>query len=682
MAGRRKSFAALFTGVCLAIMACTAFALSLVVFINLRSIVYRQAETNIGETMHRLQEKVSTLLNDHALLLKHTAEATVSFIRMTGEVPQQELQEFFTRTMKTLPNVSYLYYVNNIKWNLPGGYFIMQTGWLPGEDYDQTQRPWFIDAKGMNGAMACTDPYIDHQTQEIAITISMTVFNEKQEAIGVVAVDVFVNDLDSIVKSAVTMPGQQMFLLNKAGLFLNHSDISAVMNKNFFTETGLDRYQQQALSSLSFTAMDDEVFIYTSRIPNTDWVLVSTTPVKTIFAEVNAMIARLILIGLGLLAAAAALSVVFTRKMLTVPIRELERIAEALADMDFSVDIQKFRPDEIGNIQQALIRIRDSLRKAIDELNDHLLKAVAIGKQLNMVIMESSESLGVINGSLDVMEHETWDQMASVARPSNAIEEIAGSIDSLNTAVYTQAAHIGESSAAIEQMVTNIGSIRTVVGKVGKTTGALGKSSAAGHTMLTKLAEEVFRMHEQSATLQNANKTIADIAGQTNILAMNAAIEAAHAGESGKGFAVVAQEIRKLAELAGKESEGVSAEIKKLEQAIERIGGVSQETVAAMDTIFTTIKDLDGSFGVVNNAVDEQSTGGAQILAALKTIQDMTGQVREGTETIRRQSGSIHAEMEKLRRTSEEVTGRAHEVRIAGGSIASFLEKAKTISVQ
>ncbi|MDR2484749.1 MAG: methyl-accepting chemotaxis protein, partial [Treponema sp.] len=595
MISRKKSFAALFTGVCLAIMACTAFALSLVVFINLRSIVYRQAETNISESMHRLQEKVSSLLNDHGLLLKHTAEAAVSLIHMTGEVPQQELRDFFTRTMKTLPGVSYLYYVNNIKWNLPGGYFIMQTGWLPAEDYDQTQRPWFTGAKRVNGAAACTDPYIDYQTQEINITISMTVFNEKQEDIGVVAVDVFVNDLDSMIKSAVTMPGQQMFLLNKAGLFINHSDINAVMNKNFFTETGLERYQQQALSSPLFTAMDGEVFIYTSAVPNTDWVLVSTIPVKTIFAEVNAVIARLIAIGLGLLAAAAALCAVFTRKMLTVPVREIEGVAEALANMDFSVDIQTFRPGELGNIQRALIRIRDSLRKAIDELNDHLLKAVDISKQLNTVIFESSDFLKVITGSLDVMENETEAQTVSADRTSRAIDEIAGSIDALNNAVHTQAAHIGESSAAIEQMVANIASIRTVAGKVGKTAGALGKSSSAGHTMLVKFAEEVSRMREQSATLQNANKTIADIAGQTNILAMNAAIEAAHAGESGKGFAVVAQEIRKLAELSGKESESISGEIKKLEQAIERIGGVSQETVSAMDAIFTEIKALDSS---------------------------------------------------------------------------------------
>ena len=162
---------------------------------------------------------------------------------------------------------------------------------------------------------------------------------------------------------------------------------------------------------------------------------------------------------------------------------------------------------------------------------------------------------------------------------------------------------------------------------------------------------------------------------------MNAAIEAAHAGESGKGFAVVASEIRKLAELATKESEGISTEIKKLEKAIERIGTVSQDTVAAMNTIFQEIKTLDSSFSQVNSAIEEQSVGGGQILTALKTIQDMTGQVRDGTGAIHQQSDSIYQEIVKLQQTSEDVTKRAGEVKLASENIAAFLEKAKEISV-
>jgi methyl-accepting chemotaxis protein len=181
------------------------------------------------------------------------------------------------------------------------------------------------------------------------------------------------------------------------------------------------------------------------------------------------------------------------------------------------VAIARFRADEIGDIQRALIKIRDSLRKAMDDLRAHLSSVTANSEHLNTVIVKSSDALGVITGNMDAMRNETDTQMESVAQTSAAIEEIVKSIDSLNRAVQTQAAHITQFSAAIEQMAANIASIRSTVAGVTKTTDTLSKSSAGGHTMLVKLTGAISRIQEQSATLQNANKTIADIAGQTNI---------------------------------------------------------------------------------------------------------------------------------------------------------------------
>ncbi|MDR2519257.1 MAG: methyl-accepting chemotaxis protein [Spirochaetaceae bacterium] len=364
---------------------------------------------------------------------------------------------------------------------------------------------------------------------------------------------------------------------------------------------------------------------------------------------------------------------------MTVSLQEIEHIAAALAERNFAVNIQKFRRDQIGNMQRALLKIRDNLQIALEELGEHLAKMTGSSSRLNTVISESSDALGVITTSMDAIQDKADSQMRSVDHTSASIAEIAGYIGSLDQAVKTQSARITESSAAIEQMIASTDSIRSVAAGTSKTTGALSASSGAGHKMLLQLAEELKRIEDQSAALQTANKTIADIAGQTNILAMNAAIEAAHAGEAGKGFAVVASEIRKLAELSGKESGSVSAEIKKMEQAIARIGNVSQETVKAMDRIFTEIKAMDSSFEVVRNAVEEQAAGSSQILSALKTIQDMTMQVQDGTGAIHQKSGEIQKEMSTLQKISQDFTGSVHEVRSASGSIANFLENAKKI---
>jgi len=365
---------------------------------------------------------------------------------------------------------------------------------------------------------------------------------------------------------------------------------------------------------------------------------------------------------------------------LIMPIRELRNMADTLAKRDFNIAFKKRRNDELGEMQEALLLIRDNLQKAIDELQKHLQKIMANGKQLNAVIEESFDNTTLITDNMETMQKESDTQFESVTRTAVSVDEIVKSINSLNVAVQTQVSHIGASSSSIERMVENIDAIRSTMQNSKSIMETLANSSAAGNTMLSKLAQEVKRIHEQSATLQNANKTISDIAAKTNLLAMNAAIEAAHAGETGKGFAVVAGEIRMLAELSSKESNGISEEVKKMEEGITLMTSVSNKTMETMETIFAAIKNMGDAFSTVNNAVEEQAAGGSQILTALKSIQDATEQVRGGTRTIHDQSGLIHSEVETVQQISKNVAAQSREVKSAGINIVSHLKRAKEIA--
>jgi methyl-accepting chemotaxis protein len=651
----------------------TTVSLSLIFFYNLRKTITDSTELNMRTSMAHSRDMVISAIKEHEDLTGYAASGIVYLFK-------EDIVGFLHDIAGKLTNCLDLYYTNNHVWNQAGGFAAFAGGWIPDDDWDNTQRDWFIDAKNARWHIAFSEPYVDAETGEIIVTLSMTVFDGKGEDIGVIADDVTINDLQDMINETRAFPEQEIFIINADGLYITHEDTGAVMEKDFFTELGLEQYRQKVLCSDDFFIMDQTIVIYASAIPHTGWVLVTVVPASVIFAGYNNFILRLVLISFAILVAVAIVSSMLTHRMLSAPLTGLMRISDALAALDFTVNINQFRTDEIGDIQRALIKIRDSLKAAIEKLNKNLQKITGNSERLNAVIAESSNSLEVITGNMEKMKLDAESQTESVRETSGAIDKIVGSIDSLNDAVYAQATHITQSSAAIEQMVAHIDSIRQVAGNAGKTADTISESSSTGQTKLLKLVDEINAIHQQSEILQNANKTIADIAAKTNLLAMNAAIEAAHAGEAGKGFAVVASEIRKLAELSSKESNSISSEINKIEQRITQITAVSSDTVRSMETMFTEIKALDQSFGVMNNAVEEQSAGGSQILTALRALQDITGKVKEGTDNIQHQSGAIQKAAITLESISQKVAQQAIEVNTASGKITAHLENAKELA--
>ena len=392
----------------------------------------------------------------------------------------------------------------------------------------------------------------------------------------------------------------------------------------------------------------------------------------------------LVLVGILLSVTVSALVFgYFMSRSISVPLGETATLSEEIAEGNLVPNMKLKalkRRDETGALARAMEKMLITLRESIGAIasaeEEARTASAELDKRLNNEVTEVRE----IGKTVSMIEQLSSRQNNGVDEANSALELIIQSLKDLNELIDTQAANVTQSSTSIEEMIGNITSVSSNVNNMNTAFQSLETASQKGQERMDITQEVIKRVAAQSGQLHDANSVINSIASQTNLLAMNAAIEAAHAGDSGRGFAVVADEIRKLAEMASIQSKEISSDISEISNSIEDLGSASRDTGDAFDEIQEQVKILGNYEQEIKQAMDEQLIGSRQIMEATAQLNDITSQVQDSSLSMMDANMSIVGQMAALKESSEELNERVGLIEKGTFSISSSIEDIQKVS--
>jgi len=410
---------------------------------------------------------------------------------------------------------------------------------------------------------------------------------------------------------------------------------------------------------------DIEFIIVPVKIGNSDmtWSITLGTTSAFILREVNAITRFTIIIAVIAILVTAVIIFFFSNSIT----RSVVNVAATLKDIsEGEGDLTKVIPesgnDEVSELSHYFNLTMEKIKLLIIGIKDKSTLLSDIGNDLASNMTETAAAINEITANVQSIKGRVLNQSASVTETNATMEQISGNIEKLNVHVENQSSNMSQASSAIEEMVANIQSVTQTLVKNSGNVKELMEASEVGRTGLSDVASDIQEITRESEGLLEINAVMENIASQTNLLSMNAAIEAAHAGEAGKGFAVVADEIRKLAENSSEQSKTISTVLRKIKGSIDKITVSTENVLNKFEAIDSCVKVVTQQEDNIRASMEEQEVGSRQILDGVGKINEINRHVRSGSNEMQEGAKEVISESKNLEMITQEITGGMNEM--------------------
>ncbi len=530
------------------------------------------------------------------------------------------------------------------------------------------------------------------------VSCCVPVFDGGGALLGVVGMDFTIQFLNSILKDIDTKSHGSSSITDYSGLILADtiaanvgsylSDVQAADTVSAASEAASASSADLGKNTGSMTETDikgiptlqmiQPIFLGHTLQP---WTFIVSIPKSRILAVPIKVGIGLILTALSTLLILSLVIILISNRIAR-PIVDLTRIFTVIASGDLRPQAEIRFSDETGRLAEGFNKLSATLSSTMGGFAVELRHLEANAEALSTEMMETESAFDRAAQSIMSVRDRGVDMDRGLSATTSSVVKITEDMRHLEKLANQEGNLILQSFAAIEQMLASIGSVTTVVVQSSEHYQALNASSSLGEEILGEVIEKIQRVSGQSASLLETNTVIANIASQTNLLSMNAAIEAAHAGDAGRGFAVVADEIRKLSEIAGEQSKAIEKILDDIVSTIREIADSSHragDNFGQIQGLIQTITQLEQG---VKLAMEEQSSGSNEILASLSTMKSASADMTTEAAGVVSLANAIGSELDTLNGNNVAIQESIAAVSSSSDAIRGAVEQAMALTRQ